>query len=156
MKKFNKTIQVEFEVDYVANQFLNTLKEDLPHRELIAETVVGTLLERDGLSNLLSSMNGWKKEYEVEVGKTYSIAVKDLRLYNVDKTKGERTNVQVDEINEYKNSTRKIKVSGLYYQEGSSKVKEFSEWVEPTDLSLELVVETEANKNAEVTLQTLS
>lgn len=68
MKKFNRIIKAEVSVDYIANMLLSTLKEDNPHRELIAETIVGNMLKANKLHTLLGPMIGYKEEINFKVG----------------------------------------------------------------------------------------
>jgi hypothetical protein len=70
MKSFNESIKVSVEVDTIANMLLSTMSEDVKHRELITEAIVGRLLavDRTGMGYLYNSLNGFKSQINFEVG----------------------------------------------------------------------------------------
>lgn len=68
MKKFNETITVEVEVDNIADQLLNTFKEDNPHREMITETIIGLAIKDKNIGFLYNSLMGYTNEIDFKVG----------------------------------------------------------------------------------------
>jgi hypothetical protein len=68
MKKFNQVIQIEIEVDMVAQKLLAEFKEDFKHRELLTETIVGTALNNGIVSYLYNSLNGFSADIDFKVG----------------------------------------------------------------------------------------
>lgn len=103
MKKFNKTISVEVSVDTIANKLVESFKDDFKHKELVTESIIGTLLNENRLSDLYNTLNGYTNEINFEPGdivhctEQYSTHVlNDEGGYDRDYQK--LGNVRVDEI----------------------------------------------------------
>jgi hypothetical protein len=63
MKKFNRTISIQVEVDVIAEQLVLAFASSFPHSELVAESVIGTILNGEkSLSCLYNALNGYTNE----------------------------------------------------------------------------------------------
>lgn len=124
MPKFNQELQVTVDVDMVAQQLLNTMKEDNPHRELLTYNIVGHLKEVGKLGSIFSALAGYHKEINAVVGKTYECLGSDLdRTYNnaMPRAEWDKKKVQVTvlEINPF--TLNSVKVSFQYEQTSGDK-----------------------------------
>jgi len=74
MKKFNQTVSVEVEVDAIAQQLLDQMK-DSPQSEIVAEAIIGRMLSSDknGLGFLHAGLMGYKRDLSNMVGNFYRI-----------------------------------------------------------------------------------
>jgi hypothetical protein len=81
MRQFNKVISVEVSVDDIANQLLSTIAADFKHRELVAETIIGTSLEKGTLGYLYNSLNGYTNEINFFAGDRISCKSRERREY---------------------------------------------------------------------------
>lgn len=68
MKKFNKTISVQVSVDSIANQLLGNINPAFAHADLLAETIIGTSLNKGTLNLLYNSLNGYTNEIDFHIG----------------------------------------------------------------------------------------
>jgi hypothetical protein len=68
MKQFNKVITVEVSVDTIANQLLDSMSMDFKHRELVAESIIGRMLNDNSLTFLYNSLNGYACDINFEKG----------------------------------------------------------------------------------------
>lgn len=68
MKKFNKQIQVTVEVDQIATQLLASFTDENPHKEMITETIIESMLQSGHVSLLYNNLNGWTNELNFKVG----------------------------------------------------------------------------------------
>ena len=67
MKKFNVSIQIEVQVDAIAQQLLNMFKEDVTYRESVVENIIGVHLNEKRIGHLYNALNGVLPEL-LEVG----------------------------------------------------------------------------------------
>lgn len=129
MKQFNKTVRVEVEVDSIAENLLSIIDKDFAHRELVAETIIGTAMEENRLGFIYNSLNGFKTKINFEIGqKVYCSST----YYSDDKEKtiGE---CEIVDINEF---ARVYNVKIKYTKETSSGHKVVEDWVKHTHISL--------------------
>lgn len=134
MKKFNKEITVSVSVDSIAEHLLGTFAEDSKHREMIAETIVGTLLENDRLNDLYNSLNGYTNEINFEVGDEVECTEKQWQYKTVhctDTTSLLMQNVVVTEINPFARRN-KLKVSYTTRKKESEQTEQREVWVKHT------------------------
>jgi len=68
MKKFNQSISIEISVDSIANLLLNNLHPDFKHKEIVAESIVGRMMNDHSLSYLYNSLNGFPCNVDFQVG----------------------------------------------------------------------------------------
>lgn len=68
MKKFNQVIKVEVSVDEIAKKLLDTFQGEYAHRELLAETIIGTALHNGTLGYVYNSLNGFSADIDFKVG----------------------------------------------------------------------------------------
>jgi hypothetical protein len=111
MKKFNQSIQIEVEVDTIANQLRSMFRNDAANADVVVEQIIGRSLTNDTqmLSKIMNAMNGFQKEMTVIVGKTYQI--KPMKIWgfwtqesidNNSAVYGEVSEAVVLEINQYR------------------------------------------------------
>lgn len=137
MKSFNQTINIEVQVDTIANKLLSSMDDANPHSALIAETIVGTLAAEGRLSGLYNALNGWETTIDFKVGQRVNC---DDTQYNGSKRQP-IGNCEIIEINEYKSDSN-IKVSYEYLFDGNSKeLSSGSKWVSIKSLSAWLSVD---------------
>ena len=141
MKKFNQTIQIEFQVDAIASQ-LRAMFNDSANADLVVEQIIGRSLNNDMpmLSRIVSAINGVQNEVFVEVGKTYPI--KPMRIYgfwtpesivNNESCYGDVTEAHVLDINIYKDE--QVKISYLVPNKSGEK-KEQTKWVNANQFTI--------------------
>ena len=68
MKKFNQVITVEVSVDNIAQQLLKTINPEFQHAEMLAETIIGTSLDKGTIGFLYNSLNGYTNDIDFKVG----------------------------------------------------------------------------------------
>ena len=69
MKEFNKTLNIEIEVDAIAQQLLQVVPEDFKHREILVEAIIGHTHENPyKLGSIYQALNGFVKKINFEVG----------------------------------------------------------------------------------------
>lgn len=68
MKKFNKTINIEVEVDAIAQQLLGVMSADSKHKEVIVEAIIGTGLHNSSLNVIYNALNGHRPSVNFELG----------------------------------------------------------------------------------------
>jgi len=80
MKKFNEVISIQVPVDSIAQKLLDAVNVDFKHREILAEAIVGRMMNDGSLSYLYNSLNGYPCNIDFEIGdELYSN--KGLRVY---------------------------------------------------------------------------
>ena len=72
MKKFNKTITVEVEVDAIAEMLLKSMAPDYKHGEMLTEAIIGTSLEKKTIGLIYNSLNGYTNDINFKVGDVVS------------------------------------------------------------------------------------
>ena len=70
MKRFNKTITVEIQVDSIAQQLLSTINPEFKHREELVESIIGTALNSNSMLYIYNSLNGFTNDINFAVGDT--------------------------------------------------------------------------------------
>lgn len=68
MKKFNQVITVEVSVDSIAQLLLQSMSADFKHKELVAETIIGSSLNAGNISYVYNALNGYTNEIDFKVG----------------------------------------------------------------------------------------
>jgi len=69
MRKFNKTLTIEIEVDVVAEQLLQVVSEDFKHREILVEAIIGhTHTNPYKMGSIYQALNGFVKQVDFEPG----------------------------------------------------------------------------------------
>lgn len=58
MKKFNKEITVSVSVDAIAGELLEGMHPEFKHRELVAEAMIATSLDKGTIGHLYSALHG--------------------------------------------------------------------------------------------------
>lgn len=142
MKKFNKVITVEMEVDFIAGMLLESLRPELAHRELICETIVGRMLNDGSLSYLHNSLAGYPHEINFKVGDVVRNEKSEVSTYGfwtAESIQGKNTvrktitEATIAEINIY--SDKKLRI--VYEVPDSSGGTETrTQWVRHTDWNL--------------------
>ena len=142
MKKFNRQIEISFEVDAIANQLRSMFKDDSANADIVVEQIIGRSLAKDMtmLSKIVAGMNGFQKEVPLYIGKNYS--VKPFNTYgyftpesitNNSTVRGEITLVTVIEINPC--ADEEVKVSyEIPWKEGKTRTEE--RWISASYFSL--------------------
>lgn len=126
MKKFNKTISIEVEVDTIAQMLLDSMAPDFKHRELVAEAIIGTSVESNKIDYIYNTLNGYSNEIDFKVGDNI---VCDATYYGYHE--GTRKNTVygiavVKEINLY--SKEKLLIA-YTKQESNGEPREATTWV---------------------------
>lgn len=129
MKKFNQVINVQVSVDSIAESFLSTISMDEKHRELIAEAVIGSALEKGTLSYIHNALNGYSNSINFEVGDTVSFE----RYYRKNKEQQERKEhtiqATVVDVNPYSDLKVKLHLEYEEYSYGEQNKVNQDEWV---------------------------
>lgn len=68
MKKFNEVISIQVPVDSIAQKLLDAVNVDFKHREILAEAIVGRMMNDGSLSYLYNSLNGYPCSIDFEIG----------------------------------------------------------------------------------------
>lgn len=81
MRNFNREINVTIQVDSIAYQLLENMDKDFKHKELVVETLIGRLIEKDesGLSRLYNALNGFENKINFKIGE--KVKLKDYSCY---------------------------------------------------------------------------
>lgn len=140
MKRFNQSISIQIEVDQIADQLLSNIDSEFKHKELVAETIIGSLLETQiGISNLYNSLNGYCNDIDFEVNESIMTTATTYD-YTPDKhgeipsssNHREIGKAIVKEINIYK--TEKILIEYTKYKSSGTAYQD-SQWVHHTKCS---------------------
>lgn len=143
MKKFNQTIQIEFEVDAIATQLRNMFKDDSANADLVVEQIIGRSLTSDPtmLSKIVAGMNGVQKEIFVKPGEKHTI--KPLRVYGYwtkesmetnNSCYGDVTKVIVLETDPYKD--KEVKVGYDVPSNAKGEIKQQTQWISASMFTL--------------------
>jgi hypothetical protein len=131
MRTFNKTVNIQFSIDSVANMLLEKIGPEFPHRELLVESII-TPLVVNGSSNdekrlglMLSAMFGHKNELDFSNGQ---------RLYCTDSVYVKNDYKEIGfctvlEVEPYRDDTQ-VKIS--FMKPGET--KEQTKWVRSSHL----------------------
>ena len=116
MKKFNQVISIEVAVDTIADLLLANMNPDFKHKEIVAEAIVGRMMNDSSLSFLYNSLNGYPCTIDFKVDDEIK-AVKPMRIYgfwtpesiaNNDSCYGDVLDAKIIEINVYSNQKLNI------------------------------------------------
>ena len=132
MKKFNQVITVEVAVDQIAMQLLETIAPDFKHRELLAESIIGSSLDAGKVSYIYNALNGYNAEINFAVGD--NVYCSDTTYQYKDGNGGQLPlgNAVVLQVNEYAHC--KLLIEYDHYKSSGKIVKE-QKWVQHTDCS---------------------
>jgi len=111
MKKFNKVITVEVSVDNIANQLLATINTEEKHRELIAEAIMGTLVNQEKVASLYNALNGYTNDIDFKVGDVVECTTK-VYLYKEKKQKVDDAGAVVSDSNDQVKYTQEYEAMG--------------------------------------------
>lgn len=109
MRKFNKSIQIEVQVDEIADKLLAEFSSESAHKNIIVESIIGNMLAKSKLGNLYSALNGYQVKIDFVVGQILNCTY-TTHTYNTSK-KGGYTEIgtcKVVEINEYEDFPIKV------------------------------------------------
>ena len=109
MKTFNRTIQIEVEVDAIAQQLRSMFNADAKFADETVEVIIGRATERDMkvLSMMYQVMNGYKSLPLPQVGEEYACEISEYGFWTPesieknDSVRGKVTKCKVIEIYEY-------------------------------------------------------
>jgi len=130
MITFDKTITVEISVDNVAKQLLDMIKPDEKHGSLVAETIVGVMLEENRIGSLYNVMQGFTNEINFAVDDIVLCKSK-MSDYKKDPNKREQREIgecTVKEINIF-SSRRQVLIEYTRVKEGGEETMLDTEWV---------------------------
>lgn len=122
MLTFNKTINIEVDIDVIALQLRSMFKEDSAHADVVVEQIIGRALYKDSrlIGRLMSAMNGVQKEVIVQIGKSYDIKPINVYAYwtpeSIEKqcsVEGVISHAKVIDINKYSDDEVKIEYTTL-------------------------------------------
>lgn len=143
MKKFNKVIKVEVNIDSIAEKLLATFSPDFAHKELLTEAIIGSAYEKNGLGYVYNALNGFTNDIDFKVGQVvvctdtyygYKLADDGVSFTQgyISLTDIPFEHCIIEEINVY--SDKKIK---LFWQGMDSKGKDklYDKWVSHLDCS---------------------
>jgi hypothetical protein len=135
MKKFTEVINIEVPVQSIAELLLNNLHPDFRHKEIVAESIVGRMMNDNSLGYLYNALNGYPCNIDFEVGDEVYSEQSNLRVYGYWTAESiERNDTvmeaiyagRVVEINPYKNAKLRIEFE-VPNKKGGFDTK--SEWV---------------------------
>jgi hypothetical protein len=81
MPAFNKTIQIELDVDTINERVLDLLPEDYKHREVLSHAIVGAAMAAGNLTYLCKALHGYTNEIDFKVGDEVICTEKDRPDY---------------------------------------------------------------------------
>lgn len=70
MKRFNKKVRVDIDVDAVAQKLLSVLHPDYENRENLTEAIISFSLDKDTVAELYTAMNGYVPTSDFNIGDT--------------------------------------------------------------------------------------
>ena len=133
MKVFNKTIKVEVSVDAIANQLLQQIVDNNPHREMIVETIIQTAINNDTLNYLYNSLNGYTNEINFNIGDFVECTEHVYQYIESEQKYISIGNCTIVEIDIYRNN--KVRVEYDKYKKDGNIGRE-SSWVSHTSLNV--------------------
>jgi hypothetical protein len=94
MKKFNKSITIEVEIDHIAEKLLNNFSDTSNHKELIVESIIGSMISSNNqsLNILYNALNGYTNEIDFVINEPVKV---DLKVYGFWTTKSKEDNESV-------------------------------------------------------------
>jgi len=133
MKRFNKTINVEVEVDSIAEKLLSMFNKDEKHSEITTEAIIGNLVAKERISDLYNAMHGYTSKLNFQVGEVVITENLTCWCYPTEESriKGSSESMKIDQativdIDEY--ADRQLKVS-YFAPNKKGNEEERSEWV---------------------------
>jgi hypothetical protein len=147
MRKFNQTINVEMEVDAIANQLLNTINEDTPNRESIVEAIFTNLIgSKDAIQHLYNALNGNIPKINFKVGDiinckaTTWMYVSEKSRLEQDSERAELGKAVIVAINPFRNDPLYVEYD--YYNADGS-IRKDKTWVKQQQCSFAFHVDEE-------------
>jgi hypothetical protein len=138
MKNFNKVITVEVSVDSIANMLLDSMSADFKHKELVAEAIVGRMMNDNSLGYLYNSLNGYPTTIDFQIGDEVS-SNSGFRSYGYwtpesieknDSCYGYVKSGKIVEINEYGDQKLRIEYQ---FPNKKGEMDTNTQWVKHTD-----------------------
>ena len=138
LKKFNASIQIEIEVDMIAQQLLKAMDPEFKHSTIVVESIVGRMMQDNSLSFLYNSLNGYKAGIDFTIGEVVVAKEDGTRVYGFwtadsitrnDTVYGNVTRAVVKNVNPYANEKLCIEFA-VPQKDGSSKFE--TKWVNHT------------------------
>ena len=114
MKKFNKYVSIQVDVDSIANKLLGMFNKDEKYAEIVTESIIGNLFAKNRLSGLFNSMNGYTTDINFKEG---DIVKPEMKVYgywtkeSIEKDlicQGEVVTATIIAIDEYADNTLTI------------------------------------------------
>lgn len=139
MKKFSQVISIEVPVQSIADLLLNNLHPDFKHKEIVAEAIVGRMMNDNSLGYLYNSLNGYHCNIDFEVGDFITTSGNGLSHYacwtpeSLEKRStvhGYITEGKVININPY--SDKKLEIEFLA-PDRNGDMKPQTEWIKHTN-----------------------
>ena len=139
MKKFNQVISIEVPVQSIADLLLSNLHPDFQHKEIVAEAIVGRMMNDNSLGYLYNSLNGFPLTLDFEIGDKISTQGSGFAHYAywTEETIEKRSTVHnyitegtVVYIDPYKDKKLKIE---FFAPDREGNMKPQTEWVKHTD-----------------------
>jgi hypothetical protein len=138
LKKFNQTINIEVQVDDIAEQLFSSMDESFKHKHIVVDAIIGTSLDHNSLSYVYNALNGHSPEIDFEVGEM--IICSSIYYYRARKGGEEARNeigvAKVTEIDLYRKD--KIRLTFFGYNADGGEMAQ-SRWVLHTACSREPV-----------------
>jgi hypothetical protein len=134
MKKYNRTVNINVDVDAVAQKLLSTMDLQYPHRETLTEAIIGFGLDKDTIPQIYQALNGYVPTCDFSIGDivlctetTYQYKTPESREKR-DSQRSELGVCTVVDINLYADNP--VEVEYDYYSLDGSTSKQRS-WVKP-------------------------
>lgn len=131
MKKFDQVITVEVSVNSIAEHLLSVIDPQFKHADMLAESIIGTSLEKGTLGYLYNSLNGYGNDINFKKGDkvictetTLTHIPKDGALVQEWVKIGE---CEVDEVDIYRSDKLKVRYNKVNKQ-GESYIDD--KWVD--------------------------
>ena len=139
MKKFNKVIAIEVEVDSIAQQLLSMFNKEEKHAEITTEAIIGNLVAKERVSDLYNAMNGYTTSINFKIGEVVLTSNLNCWCYPTEesRTNGSSESLKIEQativdIDEY--ADRQLKVS-YFAPNKKGNEEERSEWVRAKNCS---------------------
>lgn len=114
MKRYNQTVNMNVEVDAVAQKMLSTIDPQFPHKETLTEAIIGFALDKDVVAHVYQALNGYVPTCDFNIGdtvicteRTYQYKTPESRE-NRDSERSELGLSTVVDINLYANEPIKV------------------------------------------------
>lgn len=67
MKKYTEVITVEVSVDSIAQQLLSNINPDFKNREILTESIIGSLLDTNKIGFIYNALHGYSNKIDFKV-----------------------------------------------------------------------------------------